>query len=542
MIYICFGMQKSGSTLAYELTRGLLTAMGHPQDRLQCSLVRHPRQVNFINRPDMAAFDRNSLRLIESMAPPPWLVAFKTHGAPSPAVRELAAEGLIIGQANFRDPRDVLPSLLDAGERSSQRGRGSFRGVTRWDDAVYNYHKHLECFEQWADIPGILVTRYEEVAFRSEAFLRRVAGQLGCDDPDALDLPQIVDCVKSTAFTQFNKGRPRRHRDDLSINESLLLVQRFGRQIDAYMGDDLDALDRAFIAAAAQVPAPEPLPGEDTPPCVDPPAEAPPKPRKAKPSAPPPPLPPARAPVPAEIEAFFRRNVLIHTHLEKTAGTSLVRGLQALFGREAVHDLRGREVPRPSAMTLAERGRIRVLSGHFHFGAWERRFGRRGLYLACVRDPYERFCSYHAYVSKRPNHPAYAAIGERSVGEAIDVCIRQRRGAASNYLARYLGGRSPWLRLRQVRSNLENRYLAVVPHDQVHRLIMRIAEEFGLEAPPETVFNAQGGYTVADENKARFMAHNALDYRVLDYINSRYGHWLDTFSQRLARLSDNTGR
>jgi len=131
VIYLCFGMVKSGSTLAYELTRALLATLSHPQDRLHCPFLED-HNINFLSGTAMREFNRESLRMIEQEAPSPKIVSFKTHTSPTTIFRELAQEGLLIGQANFRDPRDTILSLLDAGERSNQRGEGAFSKITSW--------------------------------------------------------------------------------------------------------------------------------------------------------------------------------------------------------------------------------------------------------------------------------------------------------------------------------------------------------------------------------------------------------------------------
>jgi hypothetical protein len=205
----------------------------------------------------MEQFDREALHRLEAEAPHTRILAIKVHGGPTDFFHELAEEGRLIGQANFRDPRDTVPALLDAGEAANRKGYGSFSDMDSWQAAIELYEKNLFRFEQWAGVPGIITTHYDEVAFNSEKFLARVAAQLGTQDIEGLDLPAIADNVKRNRFTQFNKGIPRRHRDEITINQALFLTQRFGRQMETYLGGTLDPLDRAFIAAANELPAPD---------------------------------------------------------------------------------------------------------------------------------------------------------------------------------------------------------------------------------------------------------------------------------------------
>ncbi len=256
MIYICYGMKKSGSTLAYELTRAMLEALGHPNKRLSNQVIAAKHTVNFLSNNEIKAFDQHALDMLKKEIPDSQVIAIKTHGGPTSFLRELAAQGQLIGQANFRDPRDNIPSLLDAGERARRRGRMAFKNINNWEAALEAYEKNLRLFEQWADIPGVTITEYEEVAFSSRAFLDRVAAQLGCNNLDAITCEKILEDVRGNRFTQYNRGVTKRHRNDLSVNQVLFLTQRFSQQIDAYMSGEHDPLDRALLKVANQLPPP----------------------------------------------------------------------------------------------------------------------------------------------------------------------------------------------------------------------------------------------------------------------------------------------
>jgi hypothetical protein len=522
MIYLCFGIPKSGSTLAFELTCALLEAAGHTQVRLQGTLFPEDKKVNFLSRQAMRQFDRAEARRIEAIAPAPRVLAVKTHAAPTPAVRELVGEGLIMGQANFRDPRDTLLSLLDAGDRANRRGRGAFVNMRDFQAALGAFESNLAAFEEWVALPGFIATRFDEVAFSGEAFMRRVADQLRLDLPAGLDLGELVRHVHHHAFTQRNKGVPRRHRDELTINQSLFLLQRWGPQLERHAGEDLDTVDRALLEAAASIPEIQ-LDAEQTKRL-----NAPPKPKTGR---------VMRSAATPRLACFFERNLLMHTHLEKAAGSTLIRSLMQIFGTGEVVDLRMAGTERPDKMATADRHRIRILSGHFHFGAWERCFERRAVYLATVRDPFERFRSFHAFVSVRPRHPAYPLIGERTLGEAVEIAVRNGHGCAVDYLARYFGGSTRWRPFAQVRAHLEQRYVAVVPHTEVGRLIACTADAFGVAPPAELKRNVAASYPASDEGRTLFVKRNRLDYQVFDYVNDRCEQWLTEFPSRLTRIA-----
>jgi len=522
MIYLCYGIQKSGSTLAFELTRALLQSLGQPQERLQIPLIGDDRKVNFLSSRKIRDLDRDSVQVIEKILPSPRIITFKTHGAPHDAIRELAAEGRIMGQANFRDPRDNLLSLLDAGQRARQRGRGAFQNIQSWQAAFDSHRAQLARFEEWMRLPGFIGTHYEEVAFRSESFLRRVATQLQLSLPDDLDLTQLAEQVKATAFTQYNKAIRRRHRDELTINQTLFLLQRFGSHIEQYMAEDLDAVDHALLHASRQLPPMaldilQEFVGQG------------------------PPLSPAknkRMPaISTRMTDFFARNLLVHTHLEKTAGSTLVHLLKGILNPQLVIDLREQDAERPGDLAPAKRELIQLLTGHFHFAQWDRCFDRRCIYLAAVREPFERFRSFHAFVSTRPGHPAYRLIGQRSLREAVEATLRERHPCATDYLARYLGAAGGWRRFARVRTHLEKRYVAVVPHQQVTRLVASLASALDAKQPTGASRNVGASHDACDDGRELFIRANRLDYQIFDYVNDRCEHWLADFSARLEVMS-----
>ncbi len=155
---------------------------------------------------------------------------------------------------------------------------------------------------------------------------------------------------------------------------------------------------------------------------------------------------------------------------------------------------------------------------------------------ACIRDPFERFRAFHAFVAARPNHPAYPGIGELSLGEAVELSLHQRERSATNYLTRYLGG-GHWRPFARVRAHLENRYLAVVPYNHVGRLVSCVANAFDVPPPKNERRNVQSSYPLSEEGRELFVAHNSLDYQVLNYVYDHYEHWLDEFPCRLQRMS-----
>lgn len=248
MLYLSYGMHKSGSTLAFELTRALLERLGHAQERLEGGVIGERHQVNFIEFEDG---NDERLQRIAAQVPDGSILVLKTHAPPTPAILRMAGEGRLLCQAVFRDPRDNVLSLLDAGAKArAQEGSArAFAEFTRMSDAIRRCDANLKVFDQWCKVPGVLLANYQEVAFDSEVFLGRVLGQVAPSGV-SLDLGDLSREVKRERFTQFNKGVARRHRSDLSLDACLYLTARFAGDLRRYMPEQLDEIDRALLQLA----------------------------------------------------------------------------------------------------------------------------------------------------------------------------------------------------------------------------------------------------------------------------------------------------
>lgn len=211
-IYICYGMAKSGSTLAYRLASAVAEAAGEPQapvglggaDGRYAEVIR-PRELEALS--DLA---RSRGRMI----------VVKTHGGLWNRVEAGLREGWIAGLATCRDPRDVALSMLDAGARGDDWGR------TAAEAAVRTIRAHAEKFEKWADAPGIEAYPYEPMAADPAAAAARIAAQIGANvDAAACARDALV------AGTRLNRGRRHRHSDEMDE----ALAARIGREFEGFI-------------------------------------------------------------------------------------------------------------------------------------------------------------------------------------------------------------------------------------------------------------------------------------------------------------------
>ncbi|MGF1462338.1 MAG: hypothetical protein ACFB2Z_04085 [Maricaulaceae bacterium] len=223
MLILSYGITKSGSTLAFELAKGILTSAGYEQPRLPDRVVTSGHNINFIERANAATLGA----LIETIGPDRRIVV-KCHCRFDlkllDRIEAWIAAGDLQIHAAYRDPREICLSLLDAGERARAANRKEFSEIETLDKAIRVCRRQIDTFTRWAMINGALVLFYNDVAFDFETTISRMAEHLGVEpDRDA-----VRTYAFEQAFTQKNKAVLDRYKDDLTVRENERLLETFG--------------------------------------------------------------------------------------------------------------------------------------------------------------------------------------------------------------------------------------------------------------------------------------------------------------------------
>jgi hypothetical protein len=231
--------------------------------------------------------------------------------------------------------------------------------------------------------------------------------------------------------------------------------------------------------------------------------------------------------------AFFERAVLIHTHIERTAGTSLRLALADLLGAGHVHNLNLPGAALPHLMAQDDRRKIWALTGHFPFASMDWAFARKPVYLASVREPVERFLSYYAFVTTSPGHPGNAFLAGKTPDQAIAAFLARDPPLVVNDMSATLG----ISRRRDIASHLEKNYAIVAPRERINELIAKLYAIFGGDAAPTKIHNAGPGEATAIEPSSRllFRSRNQTDSALYEYVSERFDSWLNDLEARLWR-------
>ncbi|MES2684950.1 MAG: hypothetical protein V4650_15625 [Pseudomonadota bacterium] len=225
MIVLCYGMLKSGSTLAFELCKAVLEAKGLVQRRLPDEVVRAGHAGNFIGK-----LLPEQLLGLQAAVGPDEIIAIKTH-APLPLETRAAilagqAQGAIRLQVSFRDPREICLSLLDAGARARGRegsGAQGFGAIHTLEQAARFIENQIRHCVSWAAVSDALLLPYNEVAFDPDPVITRLCADLGIGMLDQLEREAVRDRVFNRGHTLRNKAVKDRHRELTEPQNQFLL-------------------------------------------------------------------------------------------------------------------------------------------------------------------------------------------------------------------------------------------------------------------------------------------------------------------------------
>ena len=229
MLILCYGMPKSGSTLAFELVRGMLRDAGYPQD----VFINDHRHADDLQGTGLGIrnFAKNlsekKIAEIASEIGPDRKIAVKTHSA-MPAgtfglLEEMQQKGEIQIVASYRDPREMCLSLLDAARKNTRDGTNAFGGKADLETAAQGVERRIRDFREWASVKGALRLDYDTTAFLPDNAMDKIEPVFGF----TCDRAAVKQYAYKEAYTQKNKARRARYKE-LSPEQNAELMDRFG--------------------------------------------------------------------------------------------------------------------------------------------------------------------------------------------------------------------------------------------------------------------------------------------------------------------------
>jgi hypothetical protein len=236
MLVLCYGMQKSGSTLAFEIVSGMLRSAGHEQAFIRNDL-RTPENGK-IHRNYVEKFSGENVRELIAAIGPERKIVFKTHGIfPDelfPLLEDLQTKRELQVIASYRDPRDICLSLLDAGEKSRASRQDAFAALRNLDDAAKYTLMRTNRFRKWASLRGTLRLSYNTAAYEPQKAIDALERALDI----TCDRERVLQHAFSDAYTQKNKAKRNRYAEEMSDEQQAEMTRAFGAFLEHAIEND----------------------------------------------------------------------------------------------------------------------------------------------------------------------------------------------------------------------------------------------------------------------------------------------------------------
>ncbi len=239
MLIVSAGMEKSGTGWYFNLTNDVLVAAGHSDSRQ----IREQYGLHSI----MEHFNCNIGKLTASK-----LLGFKaplqdgktfcvkTHGGYTSDLADFMQDEQVKATYIYRDPRDVVLSLLDHGQKARDKSEAHVFGTIRTiQDAVdWVNTKLIPIWEQWASADGVLMVRYEDLFDFTLEEMKRLCDFLDIklSDQELLVIASEYAPVNHKTFWKkglhFNKGQKSRFVSEMKKTE----IELCNRHFSPYFG------------------------------------------------------------------------------------------------------------------------------------------------------------------------------------------------------------------------------------------------------------------------------------------------------------------
>lgn len=242
-LIISHGVPKSGSTFLFQVAKDVATSVnGFPHYKAKARFFPGMDVPDYVDQPADSLIEALLGRL-----PPGAPYALKTHGKLTPLIGSGIRSGSIKAIVSFRDPRDAIISMLDAGVSDREKGKDrAFSRLHRAEDAIPAVKYGWRMARDWAHLPGVLAVPYLLTATNQDMVIRLVCDYLSAKDSYA-GISQHYAEDRESKITEYHKGIADRFLDDLTPDD----IASLSRSLESEIAEN-DALTEHWMQAYGQ--------------------------------------------------------------------------------------------------------------------------------------------------------------------------------------------------------------------------------------------------------------------------------------------------
>lgn len=226
-LIIAHGVARSGSTFLYQVARDVAEAInGLHHNKAKALFFPEVDVPDYVFQPP-----DELIGLLVRLLPPAAAFVMKTHGRITPLIASGIRSGSIKAIVSFRDPRDAVISMLDAGIRDREIGSNrGFSSLYKAEDALQPVRSGWQAARDWAYFPGVLPVPYILTAIKQDFVIGLV-----CDYLSAAhcchNIQERYAQDKRTRIGEFHKGVADRFLEDLTPEEIVKVSESLEREI-----------------------------------------------------------------------------------------------------------------------------------------------------------------------------------------------------------------------------------------------------------------------------------------------------------------------
>jgi hypothetical protein len=257
VLYINYGVPKSGSTLTFEMTLKLLELAGHRQFALPAE-IRNDKTGRTHYTNTVRDWTDEVIAALEGAAPNDSILLVRTHHLPTEAAARLVARDGARLMVGIRDPRDIALSMLDVVTRLGEKGRAhTVIQPGALESTFSGLDVHAGYCATWAGMQGALILDYEQTAFSHAVTLDAISAQLGLGD-NSEHYPAAFAAATERMEPKKYVARPHRHRREMSASDQQMFLDRYASFYERFYPDakvvveDDDERELAIIAERRQ--------------------------------------------------------------------------------------------------------------------------------------------------------------------------------------------------------------------------------------------------------------------------------------------------